>query len=343
MASLIAHAKLPTTELSTLIAELMYQQQRELALHRAHTEAQSLVSDITAKAESLQRQLDQLNSTLLSSAEDLEDKITEWTSTLPSLRPKTAEYTARSTHLRSLLERSNALPLLSQAKTEEIVVLKLKDETEMLEAKVRAYGGLPTDLGLAGLEVEGKRRRVRELRKVREDFFVSYNTLKNGSARLRGCIGTFERIAARQGIDGYALTSALDDNRFSPITKRELPTLECGVSILTDFEPASDPFDWELGTHGIRITFYYAGRKRTATFLPDVAVEQGWDQVETLEHLLRKGGWDGDPESWNDEAQWDGEGGSGKGLRLKVVRYRGTKSKATYEEYLEWVEGARVN
>ncbi|ODQ56332.1 hypothetical protein SAICODRAFT_87052 [Saitoella complicata NRRL Y-17804] len=176
-----------------------------------------------------------------------------------------------------------------------------------------------------------------------DGIFVSYNTLKNGSTRLRGCIGTFERIAVRQGIDGYALTSALDDNRFSPITKRELPTLECGVSILTDFEPTSNPFDWELGTHGIRITFYYAGRKRTATFLPDVAVEQEWDQTETLEHLLRKGGWDGIPESWNDEAQWDGEGRTGKGLRLKVVRYRGTKSKATYEEYLEWTEGARVN
>ena len=29
------------------------------------------------------------------------------------------------------------------------------------------------------------------------------------------------------------------------------------------------------------------------TFLPNVASEQGWDQVTTLEHLVAKAGWKG--------------------------------------------------
>ncbi|MCH88468.1 AMMECR1 family, partial [Trifolium medium] len=39
--------------------------------------------------------------------------------------------------------------------------------------------------------------------------------------------------------------SALRDRRFPPIEARELPLLECTVSILTDYETANDYLDWE--------------------------------------------------------------------------------------------------
>lgn len=60
------------------------------------------------------------------------------------------------------------------------------------------------------------------------------------------------------------------------------------------FEEANGHTDWILGVHGIRIEFLTErGSKRSATYLPQVAVEQGWDMIETIDSLLRKGGFRG--------------------------------------------------
>lgn len=70
--------------------------------------------------------------------------------------------------------------------------------------------------------------------------------------------------------------SAFKDSRFNPITRDEFPRLTVGISILRHFEDGTDYLDWELGLHGILIEFYNEkGNKRTATYLPDVAKEQG--------------------------------------------------------------------
>lgn len=48
------------------------------------------------------------------------------------------------------------------------------------------------------------------------------------------------------------------------------------MSILRHFEDGVDYLDWEVGVHGIRIEFHNEkGNKRTATYLPSVAMEQG--------------------------------------------------------------------
>ncbi|KAK9900443.1 hypothetical protein P389DRAFT_12480 [Cystobasidium minutum MCA 4210] len=87
-------------------------------------------------------------------------------------------------------------------------------------------------------------------------LFVTWNTIRSdGSTRLRGCIGNFSPMPLASGLEEYALISALKDRRFPPISLAEMPKLECGVSLLTDFEDVEDPFDWELGTHGIHIHF----------------------------------------------------------------------------------------
>lgn len=43
-------------------------------------------------------------------------------------------------------------------------------------------------------------------------------------------------------------SSALKDSRFPPLTREELPKLSCSVSLLTNFEDASDYLDWEVRT-----------------------------------------------------------------------------------------------
>ncbi|KAF1987600.1 hypothetical protein K402DRAFT_330232 [Aulographum hederae CBS 113979] len=156
-------------------------------------------------------------------------------------------------------------------------------------------------------------------------LFVTWNTIsRSGNKSLRGCIGTFEAQELSEGLRSYALTSALDDHRFSPISARELQTLECAVTLLTDFETAPSPMSWEIGKHGLRISFNYHGRRYGATYLPDVAREQGWTKEETLVSLMRKAGWSGRKEEWSKVAD------------LNVVRYQGLKVDVDYKEWRDW-------
>lgn len=93
---------------------------------------------------------------------------------------------------------------------------------------------------------------------------------------MRGCIGTFNAMNLHTGLREYAITSAFKDSRFSPITRDEFSRLSVSVSILRHFEDGDDYLDWEVGVHGIRIEFVNEkGNKRTATYLPEVASEQG--------------------------------------------------------------------
>ncbi|KYN03849.1 hypothetical protein ALC62_05363 [Cyphomyrmex costatus] len=123
-------------------------------------------------------------------------------------------------------------------------------------------------------------------------LFVTWTIGKD--MRLRGCIGTFNAMHLHAGLREYATTSAFKDSRFNPITRDELSRLHVSVSILRHFEDGVDYLDWEVGVHGIRIEFHNEkGNKRTATYLPSVAMEQGWDQIQTIDSLLHKGGFKG--------------------------------------------------
>uniref|UniRef100_UPI00358E3FAA nuclear protein AMMECR1-like isoform X3 n=1 Tax=Myxine glutinosa TaxID=7769 RepID=UPI00358E3FAA len=140
--------------------------------------------------------------------------------------------------------------------------------------------------------------------------------------RLRGCIGTFSAMNLHSGLREYTLTSALKDSRFPAMTRDELPRLSCSVSLLTNFEDAGDFLDWEVGVHGIRIEFINEkGSKRTATYLPEVAKEQGWDQIQTIDSLLRKGGYKA-PITCEFRKS------------IKLTRYRSEKVTVSYSEYL---------
>jgi uncharacterized protein (TIGR00296 family) len=155
-------------------------------------------------------------------------------------------------------------------------------------------------------------------------LFVTWNTVsRSGDKRLRGCIGTFEAQPLTTGLSSYALTAAFGDTRFTPITTRELPTLECAVTLLTDFEPVDDAMDWEIGTHGLRISFQEKGRRYGSTYLPDVASEQGWTKEEALVSLMRKAGWSGKKADW-------------KKVALRVVRYQGKKVALGWGEWRSW-------
>eukprot|EP01017_Pseudomicrothorax_dubius_P049105 TRINITY_DN9079_c0_g1_i2.p1 TRINITY_DN9079_c0_g1~~TRINITY_DN9079_c0_g1_i2.p1 ORF type:complete len:179 (+),score=29.12 TRINITY_DN9079_c0_g1_i2:105-641(+) len=129
-----------------------------------------------------------------------------------------------------------------------------------------------------------------DIKNITAPIFVTWNTRTSGEKVLRGCIGTFSEGELAKLLPTYTLTSALKDRRFLPITKKELPTLECAVSLLVNFEEAKNARDWVPGKHGIKIFFDDDGRSYEATYLPEVAKEQGWDVDTTLKHLIRKAG-----------------------------------------------------
>ncbi|CZT39957.1 related to ammecr1 protein [Rhynchosporium secalis] len=169
---------------------------------------------------------------------------------------------------------------------------------------------------------------------IESPLFVTWNTVSPGSSHrsLRGCIGTFESQELSSGLESYTLISALQDTRFSPISKSELPSLEVSVTLLTDFEDTEDQMDWDLGTHGLKITFYFKGRRYNSCYLPDVPVEQGWTKEETLVSLMRKAGWNGRKDKWMEVDKFKGTRFQGKALSLDYEEYRKWKKWAAKQE-----------
>jgi uncharacterized protein (TIGR00296 family) len=129
-------------------------------------------------------------------------------------------------------------------------------------------------------------------------------------------------IAVSPGLSEYALRSSLQDRRFNPISADEVPSLSCKLSILHTFEPCSQAYDWQVGTHGILIKFQdYEGNWYSATYLPEVAREHGMTHEVAIRELVAKAGYHGpcDRELIT---------------RMQVQRYQSTAESITHEEYL---------
>jgi AmmeMemoRadiSam system protein B/AmmeMemoRadiSam system protein A len=120
---------------------------------------------------------------------------------------------------------------------------------------------------------------------------------RNG--RLRGCIGYVAPIKpVWQAVLDNAEAAAVRDHRFPAVQPSELDELDVEVSVLTEPVPIARLSEFEVGRHGIILV--KDGRR--AVFLPDVAVEQGWDREQTLTRLAQKAGLP--PDAWRDGAQY---------------------------------------
>jgi hypothetical protein len=131
------------------------------------------------------------------------------------------------------------------------------------------------------------------------------------------------------------------------------------ISLLTDFEDATSYLDWTIGTHGIQISFTppptspsasdapsplssaisllsrplaslssshsaaAARRTLSATYLPEVAPDQGWEQIDAIDSAIRKAGWNGR---------------ISEDLRrsLRVRRYQSRKCVVGWDEFVAW-------
>ncbi len=119
----------------------------------------------------------------------------------------------------------------------------------------------------------------------------AFVTLKRGG-RLRACCGTLGRpMRVLDAVQQSALRTATEDSRFPTISPTELQHLHLDVTLLYGFQPVEARGrdrvkQVEVGRHGLHIT----RGNNAGLLLPVVAVENGWDAEEFLEHVCRKAG-----------------------------------------------------
>jgi AmmeMemoRadiSam system protein A len=112
---------------------------------------------------------------------------------------------------------------------------------------------------------------------------------------LRGCIGQlYPDRELYKIVQHCAISAALEDMRFPPVTSDELDKLTIEISVLTPFRRIRQIEEIEVGKHGLYIV---QGRFR-GLLLPQVATQYGWDRITFLKQTCRKSGL---PESaWQD-------------------------------------------
>ena len=114
----------------------------------------------------------------------------------------------------------------------------------------------------------------------------AFVTLKK-QGQLRGCIGFIEPLLPLyQCIMQTAVYAACRDTRFIPVSQDELGELEVEISVLSPLRKISNPKLVTIGKHGLVI----AKDGKKGLLLPQVPVENHWDQQTFLERTCIKAG-----------------------------------------------------
>lgn len=139
------------------------------------------------------------------------------------------------------------------------------------------------------LEVQESDPRLMEV----EGAFVTLHKKSD----LRGCIGN---IIGRQPlyltVRDMAISAAVKDPRFPPVTVEELSTLDVEVSVLSKPRVITDVAEIEMGVHGVIVS---QGRWHSGVFLPQVATDTGWSKEEFLSQLCSQKA-HLSPDAWKD-------------------------------------------
>jgi len=126
--------------------------------------------------------------------------------------------------------------------------------------------------------------------------FTTIKTYPKGE--LRGCIGYPEPIKPLyKTIPETAILAATDDPRFPPLRPEELPKVTIEVSALTpprrlDVPKEELPRHIKVGRDGLIIRY----GPHSGLLLPQVAVEEGWNEEEFLAYTALKAGLP--PDAW---------------------------------------------
>lgn len=123
-----------------------------------------------------------------------------------------------------------------------------------------------------GRQIQVPEDLPQEMYDERAGVFVS---IKKQDARLRGCIGTIQAVqrCIAEEIIQNAVSAAVKDPRFAPITQEELDSLVISVDVLGGMEPVASPKELDVRRYGVVVTSGY----RRGLLLPNL---EGVDSVE---------------------------------------------------------------
>jgi AmmeMemoRadiSam system protein A len=113
----------------------------------------------------------------------------------------------------------------------------------------------------------------------------TFVTLRSADGELRGCIGTIEPAQANvaEEIVQNAISAAIRDPRFQPVSTVELPGLIYGVDVLSKPEPVRGPEDLDPSVYGVIIETMDGLRR--GLLLPRIdsidSVEEQWLAVHS--------------------------------------------------------------
>jgi len=137
--------------------------------------------------------------------------------------------------------------------------------------------------------------------KLREKcgVFVTINAVQGKRHNLRGCIGLpYPTTVLADAVIESAISSSVQDPRFTPMTTSELDQVVFEVSVLTPPEPVEveKPQDYcnevKVGRDGLIVERAYC----KGLLLPQVPVELSWDEETFLCECCVKAGLQ--PDSW---------------------------------------------
>jgi len=117
-------------------------------------------------------------------------------------------------------------------------------------------------------------------------FGAAFVTLEK-SGQLRGCIGYTTAVEPLyKTVSNCAIKAAVEDHRFSRVSRAELDELHIEISVLSPMQKVESLEEIEVGRDGLMI---FKGSNR-GLLLPQVAIDYGWDRTRFLEQTCGKAG-----------------------------------------------------
>jgi len=116
---------------------------------------------------------------------------------------------------------------------------------------------------------------------------AAFVTLRRRDGELRGCIGRVEvSEPLYRTVQECAISAAVNDYRFSPVTASELDDLLIEISALSPFRLIKSPEEIVVGQHGLLIRKGF----HVGLLLPQVAGDRNWSRGQFLDAICAKAG-----------------------------------------------------
>jgi uncharacterized protein (TIGR00296 family) len=166
--------------------------------------------------------------------------------------------------------------------------MEVSDETGIYLVKLARYAAK------SWISIDKKPKPIEpipEQAKLTTGAFVTVKVKDGNETHLRGCIGYPIGIKSLyEEIIDLAKESTLNDPRFDPVSEEELSSLIFEVTVLTPPEEIiySTPRELleNINIPGDGLIVKYG--RMSGLLLPQVPVEQGWDEEEFISYTCRK-------------------------------------------------------